>query len=79
VCFILKIEDTGIGIQEEYRNTIFEAFKELHSDADYKSTGIGLSVCQKKMTLYDGKISTVDNSQKRNNIYPSCPLKMHFN
>ena len=59
VCF--TIEDNGIGIPEEYRETVFEIFKRLHARNEYEGSGIGLSVCKKIIELHNGSISIDSN------------------
>ena len=49
-----SVADNGIGIAEEYHKKIFDIFQSVHDKA--KSTGIGLSIVKKIITLYDGKI-----------------------
>lgn len=44
---ILKVEDNGIGINPEYHKTIFEIFKRLHNQSEYKGSGVGLAICNK--------------------------------
>lgn len=51
-----SVEDNGIGIQEEYKEGIFELFKRLHSKQVYKGSGIGLSVAQEIVKKHNGKI-----------------------
>jgi PAS domain S-box-containing protein len=52
----LHMEDNGIGIQEDYREHVFEMFKRLHSRADYSGTGIGLAICRRIVELHGGEI-----------------------
>jgi PAS domain S-box-containing protein len=52
-----SIQDNGIGIEEEYYESIFTLFHKLNPTHDYKGTGIGLSVCQKIVEQHGGKIS----------------------
>jgi signal transduction histidine kinase/CheY-like chemotaxis protein len=54
-----KISDTGIGIGNNIGDSIFESFKQV--DASYttenKGSGLGLSITQYLVKLYDGHIS----------------------
>lgn len=42
---VLKVEDNGIRINPEYHKTIFEIFKRLHNQSEYKGSGVGLAIC----------------------------------
>jgi light-regulated signal transduction histidine kinase (bacteriophytochrome) len=52
----VEIEDNGIGIKEEYYNTVFTMFRRLHSRSEYEGTGIGLAVCKRIVERHNGKI-----------------------
>ena len=54
---IFYIKDNGIGIKEDYQTRIFEMFKRLHTYNEYEGTGIGLAVCKKIVSSYQGDIS----------------------
>ena len=53
----LAIADDGIGFEEKYAQTIFEAFKRLHSSADYPGTGIGLAICKAIVDRHGWRVS----------------------
>ncbi|MBK8736810.1 MAG: HAMP domain-containing histidine kinase [Saprospiraceae bacterium] len=51
---MIKIQDNGIGIPEEYYDKIFEPFVRLSKNES--GSGIGLRICKKVVELYNGKI-----------------------
>lgn len=52
---ILRIGDDGIGVQEPIKEHIFEEF--IRGDGPIKdSTGLGLAICKKIITLHEGTI-----------------------
>lgn len=58
--YLFAVKDSGIGIEVEYQQRIFEIFKRL--DQSHSGTGIGLAMCKKIVQLYKGKI-WVDSEQ----------------
>lgn len=71
-----KISDNGIGIDEAYKNSIFEMFKRLHNQSTYKGTGIGLAICKKIVDLYDGKIWVTSEAGKGSTFHLVFPENM---
>ena len=55
---VIKIEDNGIGFEDEYKNQIFEIFKRLHSKDAFLGTGIGLAICKTIVEKHHGWIDT---------------------
>ncbi len=53
----IRIEDNGIGFEEQYRDRIFEVFQRLHGRQEYEGTGIGLAICRRIVQRHLGTIS----------------------
>lgn len=53
---IIRIEDNGIGIEDQYHEKVFDMFKRLHTQAKYTGTGLGLSICKKVIQDMKGRI-----------------------
>ncbi len=52
------VEDTGIGIQDEYKEKIFERFRQVEHELtkNYGGTGLGLSISKELVEMMGGKI-----------------------
>ena len=49
------VTDNGIGIAPEYHERVFGVFKRLHGKS-LPGTGIGLTICQRVVERYAGRI-----------------------
>lgn len=54
--WLFTVKDNGIGIKTEYQDQVFELFKRLHGKHEYQGTGIGLTMCQKIVESFGGRI-----------------------
>jgi light-regulated signal transduction histidine kinase (bacteriophytochrome) len=70
-----QIEDNGIGIDEKYKDQVFEMFKRLHSKGEYEGSGIGLAVCKKIIELYNGEIKLNSEPGKGSTFIFRLPVK----
>ncbi|MBN1531274.1 MAG: response regulator [Spirochaetes bacterium] len=54
----VRVSDTGIGVPEEYRETIFEAYRQAEGGDTraYPGTGLGLSIARRIVELHGGTI-----------------------
>ncbi|MEM7699681.1 MAG: CheR family methyltransferase, partial [Verrucomicrobiota bacterium] len=57
---VFFVEDNGIGIEPEFRESIFRPFERLNSEEAYPGTGIGLSIAQRLVERHGGSISALD-------------------
>lgn len=55
----LNVEDTGIGISQQDRKKLFNAFSQVDDalSRSYQGTGLGLVICQQLVKLMRGKIT----------------------
>jgi signal transduction histidine kinase len=65
---IIYIKDNGIGIENEYSESIFELFNRLHDKRKYRGTGLGLSICKKAIESLGGKI-WLEKSNKKGSVF----------
>ncbi len=66
-----SIKDNGMGIDEKYHKKIFNLFQIL--DEHQNSTGIGLAIVAKIISLYKGKIRLYSEVGKGTTFYVSLP------
>ncbi len=52
----ISVADNGPGIAQKYQQKIFQLFQTLHTKDESDSTGIGLSLIEKAVTHWGGKI-----------------------
>lgn len=73
---LYTIRDTGIGIQEDKVNTIFEAFEQAKDNISrhYDGTGLGLSISKQLVELQDGKIWVESEEEVGSTFFFDIPL-----
>lgn len=54
--WIFSVADNGIGFDPAYADHIFGMFERLHNRTAYEGTGMGLSICEKIVSLHGGQM-----------------------
>ena len=70
---LVHIQDTGMGIPEEIRNRIFEAF--FTTKQKVKGVGLGLSVCYGIIKDHGGDIEVKSEEGKGTTFIISLPVQ----
>lgn len=71
------VEDTGIGIENEYLNTIFERFsKSVKKGTElYDGLGLGLAICKGNVEILEGEIWVNTQLNTGSTFYFTIPYK----
>jgi PAS domain S-box-containing protein len=74
---ITSVADTGIGIQPDQIDDLFQPFKQLDTGITRKheGTGLGLSICKKLVELMGGEIGVDSQWGQGSRFYFTLPLK----
>ena len=75
-CFV--IEDTGIGIGEDFKEHIFEPFTQEHQDArtNYNGVGLGMSIVKKLVDQMKGTVEIESRPGKGSVVRITLPVRV---
>ncbi len=72
----IHVTDNGIGIDENFKDQVFEAFKKLHIHEEYAGSGLGLYIVSDILSHYNGKISFKKNEKDGSTFTVQFPLHL---
>lgn len=75
----IRLDDNGIGFEQEYAEKIFESFARLNSKDRYEGTGLGLSLCKRIVERHGGTITAQGQPGKGATFLINLPLKQKRN
>jgi light-regulated signal transduction histidine kinase (bacteriophytochrome) len=52
--YIIEVKDNGIGFEQKDADRIFNVFTRLHGNAEFRGTGVGLSIVRKIIENHNG-------------------------
>ena len=72
------VEDTGIGIGEDFKEHIFEPFTQEHQDArtNYSGVGLGMSIVKKLVDQMKGTVVVDSQAGKGSVVRITLPLRV---
>lgn len=74
----IRIADNGIGMKTEYLKQIFSPFTRLHTQQEFKGSGIGLATCMKIVQRYGGEIWVESEFGIGSTFYIRLPKKQEM-
>ena len=72
---IIRVSDTGCGVPEQYRESIFQPFFRVDKSRSRENggVGLGLSLVWEIVTLHGGEVCVEESSEKRTTIAVRLP------
>lgn len=74
--FDIAIKDSGIGIDEQFHEAVFDLFRRLHVGEEYPGIGLGLTLCKKIMDNHKGEIKINSKKGRGTTVHLSFPLSL---
>lgn len=76
---VIKVSDTGIGIETKHKDDVFQSFKKLHNSKKIEGLGLGLSIVSNLVFLMHGKIDYTSTKNVGTVFEIELPLTIYKN
>lgn len=77
--YLFSVKDNGIGIEEQFKDKIFEMFNRLNNRNSFEGSGIGLATCKRIVEMHGGRIwvdsNNVNLGEAGSTFYFTIPKK----
>ncbi len=74
--YIIALKDNGAGFDMRYASRLFKVFQRLHSDKEFKGSGVGLAISQKIVQRHHGKAYITGVVNEGATFYFSLPKRL---
>lgn len=71
----IRVEDNGIGLEEESLSRLFQPFSRLHGRGEYEGTGMGLAICRRIVERCGGTIAATGVPGRGSTFTVRLPLE----